>query len=416
MEMEKSFNYWLIIETYVHIRLSPRGVLFYNTLDSKVIESDNSRVLLIADRLLINKNGYCALIKEEDLKNKDISDFINDLKINFMGDLIPITNSKSAPIQLFPLLDIQNEISSTSLLSNPAIGKNVLNYLYELNIYLNGTCQNNCEACLDTYKQVTCCRKTSVKKEFELDDIKRIINETKNSNLGKINILGGNILNYSQFDELIEIIAKTRLSIVLNLHICNFEKKITTLQQSNITLNLIIDFNSKRDVLKSRISKSIDLKLKTTYIFILSSIKEVEIAESIIKEYKIKKFEFKPFYNGQNIEFFKDEVFLSKDDILVKPISMKTIFRNSILNTNYFGVLSIANDGKVYADLNKGVIGNIYKDSIKDCIFREITEGKSWFQIRNNGKCKECLYRELCPPISNYETVMDKENLCHIIL
>ena len=412
--MEKTISYWLIIETYVHISLSPRGVLFYNTLDSKILESDNNNVLLIADKLLTNENRYCTLIKEKDLKNKEISDFINDLKMNFMGDVIPIDYSKSAPIQLSPLLDIQNEISSKSLMSDPAVGKNVLNYLYELNIYLNGTCQNTCEACLDTYKQITCCRKTSIKKEFELDELKRLVHETKNSNLSKINILGGNILNYSHFDELIEISADTRFSIVLNLHICNFEKRITTLHQSNITLNLIIDFNSKWDELKSRISETLNLKLKTTYTFILSSIKEVERAESIIKEYKIQNFDFKPFYNGQNTEFFQNEVFLSKDDILEKPISMKGIFRNSIINTNYFGVLSIANDGKVYADLNKDVIGNIYEDSIKDCIFREITKGKSWFRVRNIGKCKDCLYRELCPPISNYETALNKENLCHI--
>ena len=42
-------------------------------------------------------------------------------------------------------------------------------------------------------------------------------------------------------------------------------------------------------------------------------------------------------------------------------------------------------------------------------------KGKSWWKLRTNIKpCNNCLYNLLCPPISNYEYVIGKYNLCNI--
>jgi pseudo-rSAM protein len=53
-------------------------------------------------------------------------------------------------------------------------------------------------------------------------------------------------------------------------------------------------------------------------------------------------------------------------------------------------------------------------DDIRNLIYRELMEGKSWLRIRNQAPCTECLYQWLCPSPSNYEIVTGKPNLCHI--
>jgi hypothetical protein len=41
--------------------------------------------------------------------------------------------------------------------------------------------------------------------------------------------------------------------------------------------------------------------------------------------------------------------------------------------------------------------------------------GNAWLRIRGNEKpCNQCVNRDLCPSISNYELVIGKNNLCNI--
>ena len=46
-------------------------------------------------------------------------------------------------------------------------------------------------------------------------------------------------------------------------------------------------------------------------------------------------------------------------------------------------------------------------------IYQEITEGKSWLNIRDQGKCKGCVYQWLCPSPSVFERGMGRCDLCH---
>lgn len=96
-------------------------------------------------------------------------------------------------------------------------------------------------------------------------------------------------------------------------------------------------------------------------------------------------------------------------DILAAPIDRKTIFRHRTLNDNFFGKLTIYPSGEVYANVNCSVLGNIQDSSLKELLYKEITEGNAWLRIRGNEKpCNQCVNRDLCPSISNYELVIGK--------
>jgi pseudo-rSAM protein len=84
------------------------------------------------------------------------------------------------------------------------------------------------------------------------------------------------------------------------------------------------------------------------------------------------------------------------------------------MNIYDFGKINIMPNGDAHANLNHPVLGNIYTDSIYEIVQKEIDEGKSWFNIRNQAPCTDCVYQWLCPPPSNYEIAIGRPNLCHI--
>ena len=51
----------------------------------------------------------------------------------------------------------------------------------------------------------------------------------------------------------------------------------------------------------------------------------------------------------------------------------------------------------------------------KEAVYKEIRSGNSWRLVRKKIKiCQDCLYNQLCPPLSNYEYAIGKNNLCHV--
>ena len=52
----------------------------------------------------------------------------------------------------------------------------------------------------------------------------------------------------------------------------------------------------------------------------------VALSYQIIEEYQIDKYQFNPIYTGYNIDFFKENVFLKKSDILSTSMSIKDFF------------------------------------------------------------------------------------------
>lgn len=67
----------------------------------------------------------------------------------------------------------------------------------------------------------------------------------------------------------------------------------------------------------------------------------------------------------------------------------------------------------VYANVNTPSLGTI-DDSPYSIVYKEFTNGKSCFKLREQAPCNNCIYQWLCPTPSNYETVLELPNLCHV--
>lgn len=90
--------------------------------------------------------------------------------------------------------------------------------------------------------------------------------------------------------------------------------------------------------------------------------------------------------------------------------------RNKEINAVDFGRIVIFNDGQYCTNNLLPSLGNVKNDDIRQMLINCISsENSTWFLTRNNlPKCKDCIYNQLCPPVSNYEHVIEKFNLCNI--
>lgn len=120
-----------------------------------------------------------------------------------------------------------------------------------------------------------------------------------------------------------------------------------------------------------------------------------------------------PFYNGKNIAFCKKYLSFSYREVL-DSIDNDYYFRtNRILNSSMFGDIRIMPDGKVYTNINESALGNVFDFSLRDILFIEIAKVRNWFETRRNVEpCCNCLYSDLCPPISDFENFSKKYKLC----
>jgi len=148
--------------------------------------------------------------------------------------------------------------------------------------------------------------------------------------------------------------------------------------------------------------------------FIVQNEEEINLVENMTNSLHIQDYEMHPYYNGENIDFFKTCVFLSQDDILGNAVSQRRIFCNQALNSNFFGSLTVLPNGDVVANINKPVLGNITTTPVLELITKELEDNTAWRKTRDEKPCSECLFQYLCPPMSNYEMALNCNNLCQL--
>jgi pseudo-rSAM protein len=172
--------------------------------------------------------------------------------------------------------------------------------------------------------------------------------------------------------------------------------------------NIFIHFPLEENVLRNAVSDN------SIFHFIITSDNDYALSQQVIEQYNLSNTVYHPFFTGENIEFFKENIFLTENDILENEIKQKTIFANQKLNSNFFGTLYFFSDGDVFSNPNTEALGNIKEMSLLDLIYKEMITNTSWRKIRNEKPCFDCAYQYLCPPVSNYESVIGQPNLCTV--
>lgn len=399
-------KFWFYIEPYSFIFEGSQGLLLYNTLNGK--SSFANRNTKAAETLheVLNSERYGILLSENEMEDPTLKELILDARGKYSADLINMAYMNGLPFSFKPILDLLNDpVKSVSEESNKFVTENVLSYLHELNIYTDSKCNQECAHCRDAYKQCIFCTKFE-DNVMTIDDYETLFISISHLGLKVLNLL-------TNCTDLIRLYEITKTAVKYGLNPCiyvnylnvndDFIAMLERLPANRIIILFDVDFlYNWRDIVPS-----------SRWLFVVKG--EDRFAEllDLIDNHHLDA-EIKPLYSGSNVEFFKNNIYTSEQDLYEIPISKKEIFIRQTLNGNLFGKLTITPTGDIYANVNREPLVNIKHSNLREAIYKELNDGTSWMYTRNTKECKDCVYKYLCPSPNNYELFFNKNNLCNL--
>lgn len=403
--MKSKYDFFYF-EPYVHINYQDNKALLYNTFTNKQEILDNNILLkLIQQNIQDQTNGFF-------LHSPIEKEICNKLRKGYFGDIVSIVEGETPPFVLpteFSKVEKNKEFLKTAPLRN--ISENIINCLFELDLYIDNPYQDN-----DTYnKQFPSVYFPTGEREKEfLDFLFQIEALGNSSNLNTINIFisKSNVENFHLLDEFKNKLDNNKLVLHFNIETAINYKQIDDDLQKLVYYPISI-YSKENKLGKFKSKKVNNLK----FLFIIESEDQISVADDIVCKYGIRDYDYKPFFNGNNLDFFEDNVFLDEESIFSEKINKNQILRNREINAIDFGKIIIFNDGKYCTNNLLPILGNIKNDDIRQMLINCISSKNStWFLTRNDlPKCKNCIYNQLCPPVSDYEHVIGKFNLCNIL-
>lgn len=405
--MSKQKFSWLYIEPFVHGVVKNNHVLLYNTVNKKhLIFNDNIEIAEIVEQLLDPSNGYVYSITMDQQKSPVIHKFIEQLRKKYMGDLYQPEWSDSKPFNLTP---------------EPIIKKGeqkLEQQLHEITFHLNTSADNNLKLFKDAAKQFTFpIYSAGESTELSIEVIQSVANQINTMPFATINFTGSNIFTASTLEKLSPIFQGTSFRRKFHVPLFQLEQDQKILLKKHDWLSLYITLPidpEKYEILRNLLQNK-EVSNRIECYFIIQEGADVDMAIGLISDLSIAHTFFKPFFNGRNMQFFKDNVFISTEDLQASQPSQKQIFSRISMNENDYGKLIILPDGTVFANMNDDPLGNVTVDSIETLIQQEHSSGKSWLRRRTMVEpCNNCIFHFLCPPISNYEIYLNRFNFCHI--
>lgn len=418
--INRNKQWWLSIETYVHISLKKgAALLLYNSLSGEALEyPGDGKVSALVKRLKSPKNLRVISLTGKELKDPVVKQFVEDLRKHFMGDLIDKSYSEAKPIQMIPITKVHRDVNLLKSQKTRSVGEGLLENLNQMSLYINNECGQNCPVCPQAYRQFHCCTiKMNGKSELDIAKIENMFGEISSQPPASLNILGGNIFTYPEFIKLTTMVN----SFPQVFYYCNYFNMhrapayLNHINPASSSLKILVPLPIDEDALKKTLEIVGNSNLDSTFVFIVQSVGEFEQASAAIDSLGLDNCDFQPFFNGKNLDFFREGVFASKEEILGAKPGMNDIYANSLINGLNFGGLTVLSNGHVYANVNASRLGILGKDSIYDILYKEMYHGKSWRRIRKNLEpCKRCTFEALCPPVSNYTYAIGRNNLCHM--
>lgn len=402
----KSRNEFFYFEPYVHINHQYNKALLYNTFTNKY-KILNNKILLnqIQQNIQNHTNGFF-------LNSPLEKEICYELRNNYFGEIITINSDEAHPFVLpteFLKVERNKEFLETAPYRN--ISENIINCLFELDLYIDNPYQDDdiyCKQLPFVYFQ------TGKREKGFVNFLSKIEVLCNSSNLNKINIFisNSNIENFHFLNELENKLDNNRLVLHFNIETAFAYKKIDN-DLSKLLYYPISLHKTKNKIEKFSFKRVNNFK----FVFIIEDANQISIADEIVSKYGIKDYDYKPFFNGKNLDFFEKNIYLDEESILSDKINKNQIFRNKEINALDFGRIIIFNDGHYCTNNLLPPLGNVENDDIRQILNNCISsQNSTWFLTRNNiPKCKDCIYNQLCPPVSDYEHVIGKFNLCNIL-
>lgn len=284
-----------------------------------------------------------------------------------------------------------------------------MNYLEEVYVYVNG---NGEKEAYPSFLQVPSYMYQT--ENIDGNSLVKWLDSIHDKQINQLNLLGGDVLTHPSYNEIFKVAKQKSHEILLHYRYDLFKTEYIQVLNDIDKLVLIIPMHIVSEtVLKEKVSVLQDC-LNMQWLFLINSEDEYLHSEALCEQYMIENHLFKPIFNGMNLSFFEDFIFMDETEILGLQPTKREIYANQMINRNEFGRITVLPNGDIYANPNKNRLGTIYEDRMHDIIFKEMNEGSSWLNTRIDKPCCNCIYQWICPSPSNYEDVIGKPNLCHV--
>ena len=400
--MEKQ---WLSIKPGTFIWTNNKTGLIYDSENLTSLRFDlNERILEICNELLCPSNLNSTIITSHDFSDLSTLNWINTV-VDIYNIAALSSGDDKKPVSLKPILKLQNDVDFYKYEHSNGNGGSIMKNIHELNFYTNSSITGN-----DFYyKQLPLPLENSP--NLEKDKILQFARYCQNPFLLNANLIG-NLFTYPDYKDLVNNIAGLVKNVTIKITYNDLMSHKKELQENSWPKN--ISFYVLTDTVPNVLLELQESIVPIHPVFLIFSEENYDRVENLINDHpEYCDTQIVPVYNGENIDFFKDYIYTSQEDLDDIKLTKREIFTHQALNINDFGKLNILPDGLVYANLNFKPLGNI-DDSPYSIVYKEMTECKSWLRIRDQAPCSNCIYQWLCPSPGNYELAIGKPNLCHI--
>lgn len=401
-------NYWLTLHQNTFLWSKKEDCCVYNSINHELFcFRCVNEIRELIDELLQLNSLYTVSIKNEQFLIPEVHSWIEGLLSIECAELILDDGINERPVSLKPRLKIRDDVNYYNFNHEISNDVGIINNLHRLIFHINGSNWGN-----DMYAKQTIFPTTS-QLELDVNSVCRFINSHGYpSFLSDISLIGC-VWQYAEYANLLTILKTLDIPISIYCTEKDMIENVDKAMKENNKNTLLHTLISNYDVIDDTFVNYFSENKNMYYDFIVGSEKEYENAMLLIEQYQLEQSSIIPVYNGSNLSFFENNVYISKIDLQSISLSKQEIFAHQVINSNLFGILTILPDGDIFSDTSKSSIGTI-EEIIYTIVSREILEGNSWLSIRNQEPCCDCVYQYLCPPLSTYETAIGQYNLCHI--
>lgn len=405
METKKKYLY---LESYVFIFMQGKSALLYDSFAGKPYRFDLAdSVRLILNGLLDLKNMYVIALSPEEWEDPAVKAFVRLIRDSFLGDLIPAEICPVKPVLFPPVFDLQVEKGDAEKLKNSEVLKNLTDVTIYVTDQGKGASAPGLLPSGSFSKQTRFCKYDSPSHFLDMELLKKYFQDQPVCDI-PFHLIGGDWALYPHWEELTAFFSSFS-NVKYYIYYTQFGQQVE--KWKNLKCVVLIDYPVQDEVVEAILDQVQRESLSVVFQFIVKD--EETFLHALSYQDRCQEVDIIPVYDD-NRDFFYNQICISEEDLAEIHLSKKDIFRNRILNTNFFGNIVIDSTGDIYTTFNEKPLGNIDRDSLKTAVMKALDKKSAWFRIRNAEPCKSCLYQWLCPPPSPYESVIGKFNLCQI--
>ena len=388
-------KYWFILKSSVFVWIKKDACFFYDSENYQGCHYglETQAVRDFVCRIADLDNLYALPLTTEEVEKDNVKPLVNQLVQMDMACLVDSARVTGRPVQLPPILNLQVDVRRLQEggKTDMTIGENVLKNLQSLTFVWNDGIDSA------WYEKVI-----------------RLLDALKGHSLLEIVILG--YTPDMPWEDAFTVLLKKMSCVkrvVLDLDATTTEsvKQLKSMNLPHTLFDINVDPHASRTAMEACISEAngVDLKFNLR----IFGADDIVWAENLATRLNQVECRISPTYNGRNLDFFEQYVYVDEEDILASHQTKQNIFAHQALNTNDFGKLTIQSDGSVHANVHQAPIGSIDED-IRSLVYKEMSEGSSWLRLRDMQPCSDCVFQWLCPSPSDYELEIGKPNLCHV--